>query len=165
MDNTTTLIKNNEMSESGTMQAHHIHGAPETLCLQDSTRYYRYEIGQVDMLSQEEVTKLARSIEQGRRNKKSRTMSGMTGGPATPNLPSISPRTTLANLVGRETEDAEVVKARHALVEANLRLVLHIARKYRGFGVDLMDLVQEGNIGLMHAVEKFDYKKGYKFST
>jgi RNA polymerase primary sigma factor len=155
----------NEEKQGGRAEAHHIHGDPETLCLQDSTRYYRYEIGQVDMLSQEEVTKLARSIEQGRRNKKSRTTNGMTGGPVPPTIPTISPRATLANLVGRETEDAEVMKARHALVEANLRLVLHIARKYRGFGVDLMDLVQEGNIGLMHAVEKFDYRKGYKFST
>src|SRR6266581_4706497 len=105
MDRTTTLsntinrvpakmvqipgIEGNELNEEnqgGRAEAHHIHGDPETLCLQDSTRYYRYEIGQVDMLSQEEVTKLARSIEQGRRNKKSRTMSGMTGGPATPNL-------------------------------------------------------------------------------
>jgi RNA polymerase primary sigma factor len=59
----------------------------------------------------------------------------------------------------------EASEARRQLIEANLRLVMHIARKYRGFGVDLMDLVQEGNIGLMHAVEKFDYKKGYRFST
>jgi len=62
-------------------------------------------------------------------------------------------------------EAKELVEAKRQLIEANLRLVLHIARMYRGFGVDLMDLIQEGNMGLMHAVEKFDYRKGYKFST
>jgi RNA polymerase primary sigma factor len=55
--------------------------------------------------------------------------------------------------------------ARQRLVEANLRLVIHVARRYKGFEMDLMDLIQEGNLGLMHAVDKYDYRKGYKFST
>ncbi len=116
---------------------------PEAMNLDDSTRFYRYEIGQVDLLSSEEVTRLAQRIERGKAGKRQRS--------------NATPRPL------REVEDA--AEAKRQLIEANLRLVLHVARKYKGFGVDLMDLVQEGNLGLMHAVEKFDYRKGYKFST
>ncbi len=127
-----------------------IQADPEALSLNDSTRFYRYEIGKVELLSADEVKHLAERIEKT----KAKVNSGK--------------RRALQRLP-RETQEVEATReandARRQLIEANLRLVMHIARKYKGFGVDLMDLVQEGNIGLMHAVEKFDYRKGYRFST
>jgi RNA polymerase sigma factor (sigma-70 family) len=62
-------------------------------------------------------------------------------------------------------EKKRVDHSRNALIQANLRLVAHVAKKYANQGLSYMDLVQEGNIGLMKAVEKFDHTKGYKFST
>lgn len=118
-----------------------ISAQPEVLCLSDMTRFYRYEIGQVDMLSSDEVTRLAECIEHHKGDSKR------------------------GRRVRASEEPQEVRAAKQQLIEANLRLVWHIARKYKGFGVDFMDLVQEGSLGLMHAVEKFDYTKGFKFST
>ncbi len=105
----------------------------------ESRYIYKHEIGQVQQLTVEEVVGLARRIERGL-------------------LEEQKPRPD-QRLV------ADGKEAKRMLIEANLRLVVSIARKYVGLGMDLMDLVQEGNIGLIHAVEKFDYRKGYRFST
>jgi RNA polymerase primary sigma factor len=113
-----------------------MHDKLEAYYSQDTTSTYRNEVKQVDMLSPEQVKYLSQIIKQAQRR---------------------------ASDECRETEEAK--EARRQLIEANLRLVLHIARKYRGFGVDLMDLVQEGNLGLMYAIEKFDHTRGYMFST
>ena len=64
----------------------------------------------------------------------------------------------------REREQA-LLEAKHQLVEPDLRLVVSIAKLYRGRGLSLLDLIQEGNIGLMKAVDRFQYRRGFKFST
>ena len=114
---------------------------PTLMQTNEADRQYRDEVGQTELLSNEEVITLAQRIERGR------------AAAAQPRQPGHR----------QLIEDGE--QARRTLIEANLRLVLHVARWYRGLEVDLMDLVQEGNLGLIHAVEKFDYTKGYRFST
>ncbi|MEI8143727.1 MAG: RNA polymerase sigma factor RpoD [Candidatus Berkelbacteria bacterium] len=89
----------------------------------DSVRLYLREIGQINLLTNDEEVRLAKRVERGD------------------------------------------IWAKKRLSEANLRLVVSIAKKYIGRGLSLLDLVQEGNTGLMRAVDKFDYRKGFKFST
>jgi RNA polymerase primary sigma factor len=109
--------------------------------LDDPVRMYLREIGRVPLLSAEEEVRLAQRMERGRAEL----------------LKSVAIRNH------RIVEDGE--EAQQRLTEANLRLVVSVAKKYIGRGMSLLDLIQEGNIGLIRAVEKFDYTKGYKFST
>ncbi len=107
--------------------------------LDDPVRMYLREIGRVPLLSAEEEVKLAQRMERGK-------------------VERLKPSPNR-----RLIDDGE--EAQRRLTEANLRLVVSVAKKYIGRGMSLLDLIQEGNIGLIRAVEKFDYTKGYKFST
>ncbi|HTX59724.1 MAG TPA: RNA polymerase sigma factor RpoD [Verrucomicrobiae bacterium] len=113
---------------------------PDGLSLDDPVRMYLKEIGRVPLLTMEQEKSLAMRIEAGE------IESGKNG-----------------------TSDWSVIEsgeeAKRQLTEANLRLVVSIAKKYVGRGMLFLDLIQEGNLGLIRAVEKFDYRKGYKFST
>ena len=116
----------------------------------DLVRIYLREIGRVPLLTAEDEVELAKAIEAG-------LFAEEKLGGGIPVLGAI--HSDLELLVG------EGAKAKQRLIEANLRLVVSIAKRYIGRGLVFLDLIQEGNLGLIRAVEKFDYTRGYKFST
>ncbi|MDT7671983.1 MAG: polymerase primary sigma factor [Pseudonocardiales bacterium] len=120
----------------------------------DSVRAYLKQIGRVALLSAEQEVELARRIEAGLFA--SQRLATMTDADKT------SDPTMYRDLrmIVRSGE-----RAKDQVVEANLRLVVSLAKRYTGRGMPFLDLIQEGNLGLIRAVEKFDYTKGYKFST
>ncbi|HEX5506829.1 MAG TPA: RNA polymerase sigma factor RpoD [Thermomicrobiales bacterium] len=116
----------------------------------DSVRLYLQEIGETDLLTMEQEVWLAKRMERGK----------------------LAEQRLMAALYGSEEERLEFLadaedgeQARAHLIQANLRLVVSVAKKYVGRGLSFLDLIQEGNIGLMKATDKFDYTRGYKFST
>lgn len=117
----------------------------------DAVRMYLQEIGRVALLDAQQEVELAMQREAG-----IRAAEKLEGGLEDT---SVTDRVLLERAV-RLGE-----RAQQRLVEANLRLVVSIAKKYVGRGMPLLDLIQEGNLGLMRAVEKFEYRKGFKFST
>ena len=117
---------------------------------EDLVRLYLTDIGQYRLLTKDDEVRLAQAIEAG-----------------------LHARDDLANAkdlaATRKRELRRTVRdgedAQRCFVQSNLRLVVSIAKKYQASGLPLLDLIQEGNLGLMHAVEKFDWRKGFKFST
>jgi RNA polymerase primary sigma factor len=122
----------------------------------DPVRMYLKEIGKVPLLTAEQEVTLAKRIEAGLL---AREKLGGVDADGEPVDISENQRSSL-HAVKRDGE-----LARRQLTEANLRLVVSIAKRYVGRGMALLDLIQEGNLGLIRAVEKFDYTKGFKFST
>ena len=117
---------------------------------EDLVRLYLTDIGQYALLTKDDEVRLAKAIEAGKE-----AVADM----AKIKTPTATKRRELRKAI-REGEVAE-----RAFVQSNLRLVVSIAKKYQASGLPLLDLIQEGNLGLMHAVEKFDWRKGFKFST
>jgi RNA polymerase sigma factor (sigma-70 family) len=119
--------------------------APE----EDLVRLYLSDIGQHPLLSKDDEATLAEQR--------------LVGIEARDELNSTTPSPSRKRQLRRLSQQGEAAELR--FVQSNLRLVVSIAKRYQGSGVPLLDLVQEGNLGLMHAVEKFDHRKGFKFST
>ena len=122
----------------------------------DPVRMYLREIGRVPLLVASEEVALAKRIE--------------AGAAAAVHLAELEASGELEKLPPEEARRLQELAddgddAKSALIQANLRLVVSIAKRYVGRGMQLLDLIQEGNMGLMRAVEKFDYTKGFKFST
>ena len=120
----------------------------------DSVRLYLKEIGRVPLLTAEEEVDLSKRLEAGE-EAKLRITAAESG----------EETMSEADLAAFAAVLADGEEARHQLIEANVRLVVSIAKRYRKRGMAFLDLIQEGNMGLMRAVEKFDHRRGFKFST
>lgn len=114
----------------------------------DSIAQFMRQIAQIPLLRAEQEVELAKAMSEGKRAER------RLAGNLTP-----SEKAHLNKII------ADGKNARHRLIEANMRLVVSVAKKYTSWGIPLLDLVQEGNAGLIHAADKFDYRRGFKFST
>ena len=134
---------------------------PEGVSIEDPVRMYLKEIGKVPLLTAEEEIELAQKMETGAVAKeKIAILEKRVDGADEAEAEEL--RQEIRNLQRDLDADQE---AKKQLAEANLRLVVSIAKRYVGRGMLFLDLIQEGNLGLIKAVEKFDYCKGFKFST
>ena len=118
---------------------------------EDLVRLYLTDIGQYALLTKDDEVRLAKAIESGKE--------------ATAELDKSDKTLTPNRRRELRKDQRDGTKAERQFVQSNLRLVVSIAKKYQASGLPLLDLIQEGNLGLMHAVEKFDWRKGFKFST
>ena len=146
-------VEDDTFSEAEIRQAERVAAAADggrRAATSDLVRIYLREIGRVPLLTAEDEVELAKTIEAG-------LFAEEKLGGGFPLLGAVYGDLEL--LVG------EGVRAKQRLIEANLRLVVSIAKRYIGRGLVFLDLIQEGNLGLIRAVEKFDYTRGYKFST
>ena len=134
---------------------------PEGVSVEDPVRMYLKEIGKVPLLSADEEIELAQNMEDGAvATEKINVLKGRLDGASEEEKAEIKEE---IKTLQRDVDKGADAKKR--LAEANLRLVVSIAKRYVGRGMLFLDPIREGNLGLIKAVEKFDYKKGYKFST
>ncbi len=122
---------------------------------EDLVRLYLSDIGQYTLLTKDDEVQLAQAIEEGREARAELLAA------ETDKKVKLTPARKQALRRAEHRGD----QAERDFVQSNLRLVVSIAKKYQASGLPLLDLIQEGNLGLMHAVEKFDWRKGFKFST
>ncbi|MGN0302223.1 MAG: sigma-70 family RNA polymerase sigma factor, partial [Anaerotardibacter sp.] len=151
---TTIKPPKRSAQSSRSSRRNRVRRADVTLLTGDPVRMYLKEIGRVDLLTASDEIDLAMKIEAGVEAAKELERAQEEG-------------IELDRRTRRRLSRVEEVglDAKDQLIEANLRLVVSIAKRYVGRGMQFMDLIQEGNLGLMRAADKFEYKKGFKFST
>ncbi|MEO5953347.1 MAG: sigma-70 family RNA polymerase sigma factor [Chloroflexia bacterium] len=132
----------------------------ESVSVDDPVRIYLREIGRTALLKSPDESALAEKMTQGRKARDEIEILRASRDQGT-----ITEQEFLEERKRHDLVSAEGARAKQQLVQANLRLVVSIARRYIGRGLSLLDLIQEGNIGLMKAADKFDHHKGFKFST
>jgi RNA polymerase primary sigma factor len=140
--------------EADDLLSRQVQTEPRRAVTGDLVRIYLREIGRVPLLTAQDEVELAKAIEAGLFAEE-KAQACRVGGPG-PDGAELAELMLIA---------ADGIAAKQRLIEANLRLVVSIAKRYIGRGLVFLDLIQEGNLGLIRAVEKFDYTKGYKFST
>ena len=134
---------------------------PDGVSIEDPVRMYLKEIGKVPLLTAEEEIDLAKDMEDGAvAQEKIEILKGRMENASEEEKAEME-----ADIKAEQKLADRGAEAKKRLAEANLRLVVSIAKRYVGRGMQFLDLIQEGNLGLIKAVEKFDYRKGYKFST
>ncbi len=131
---------------------------PDGISIEDPVRMYLKEIGKVPLLTADEEIELAKKMEEG--NAALKKLAELRKQQQEDDSYELKEEIRKTQIIIADGEDAK-----KKLAEANLRLVVSIAKRYVGRGMLFLDLIQEGNLGLIKAVEKFDYSKGYKFST
>ena len=134
----------------------------DTVSVSDPVRQYLQEIGRHPLLTQEEEVAIAKRIQAGEKAHAELLKAAAESG--------LTPEAYLETLPEEERGRIEALiqdgkKAERELVQSNLRLVVSVAKRYVGRGMSLLDLIQEGNLGLLRAVQKFDHTRGFKFST
>lgn len=157
----STAVSGSDAEDESSRRAPGLPGQPVVLAgggdraATDPVRAYLREIGKIPLLTAEEELELGRRVTEGQLA--ARRLAAIRAGCPSGELDAPHGPEEAAVAAGLE--------AKSALIRANLRLVVSIAKRYRSPGVALLDLIQEGNLGLMRAVEKFDYTRGFKFST
>ncbi|HSJ52351.1 MAG TPA: sigma-70 family RNA polymerase sigma factor, partial [Anaerolineae bacterium] len=143
------MVEEEEKREAETVESVAADIDLSAIDIDDSISLYLKEIGRIPLLTAEQEVSLAKRMEAGRNAKRRMSKNGEL---------SLDERERLRSTI----RDGQA--AQEHLIKANSRLVVSVAKKYVGRGVPFLDLIQEGNIGLIRAVKKFDYRRGYKFS-
>ena len=149
LEKIASKVETSDSEDSASLEANPENSALEAIDAGDSVGLYLSQVGLVPLLTRSEEVELAKRIERGRVCRDE-----LAHGPV-----SEKKRKEL------ETYIEDGMAAREHLIMANSRLVISVAKKYNNRGVPLLDLIQEGHVGLMRAVKKFDYRRGHKFST